>query len=84
MPRSRYELEPVCAWCGRDLVGDPLRAKTLPEFTRHRSLTAGVLVAVCGERCPKRPVGAPVGSRLASCPVTVPTNPGRLFDLEPA
>ena len=80
MRRSSQTLEYVCTWCNAVLVGDPVRAKTLPEFTRFRSIPAGTLVAVCGKRCPKRPAGAPVGSRLANTTESEPA-PGRLFDL---
>lgn len=82
--RSTRDVVYVCTWCKRDVV--TLNAKTLPEFTDYPGLPAGTLVIVCGKRCPSRPAGAPVGSRLESCeiPDGVPSSSGDLVLFEAA
>ena len=53
----------VCAWCKAPLSDGPTN-KTLGEFTDYGPLPTGVGVAVCSEKCPKRPEGAPVGAEF--------------------
>jgi hypothetical protein len=62
MRRNSAPFTMLCTWCGRTVVS--MRARTLPEFTRFPDLPAGTAVIVCGKRCPERPAGAPVGSRI--------------------
>jgi len=64
MKRNRTKSVAICHWC-KEPLGDPPHNKTLPEFTEWPSLASGVGVIVCGEKCSKRPEGAPVGARIA-------------------
>ena len=53
----------VCHWCKQTLTGHQ-QNKTTPAHSAWPDLPAGVGVVVCGDGCPERPVGAPVGARL--------------------
>lgn len=62
--RSNGARDPdVCHWCKKELTGKR-HNKTTPAFSNWPELPVGVGVIVCGEACPERPEGAPVGARL--------------------
>lgn len=56
----------VCHWCKEPIRGHGPMNKTTPQFSDWPQLSAGTGVVVCGENCPARPVGAPVGARFES------------------
>lgn len=62
MKRSNTKMEMICHWCKQTIL--TTNKKTTPAFSDWPSLPTGTTVVVCGNRCPKRPTGAPVGTRL--------------------
>ena len=63
MKRSVHDLGPVCHWCKQPVNLDSVK-KTLPAFTDWPWLPTGTGVIVCGDKCDKRPAGAPVGTNI--------------------
>ena len=51
----------VCHWCKTALPRDLEHPVTTPEHSAWPGLPGGAGVLVCGESCPSRPDGAPVG-----------------------